>query len=126
MRNRETVTSCYTIYCKRHLIDGLVDREAGDLARGVFLEFDVSELDTLDCLVWRHLGIDRLYLILKVFLKIGYAFVLKKVGIREDLCHYRDPVFLYTAFTCIDNNFIYALNLLKISLDFLRIDVLAV
>ena len=108
------------------LVDGLVDGEAGDLAGSVLLELDVAELDALDGLVRRHLGVESLYLIFEIGLRIGYTLVLEEVRIWEDLCNDRDLILLDTAFASIYNDFIHTLNLLKISLDLFRIDILSV
>ena len=108
------------------LVDSLVDIETRDLSGCIFLEFRISELYPLYRLVRRVFSIQILDLILEILLKVGYALVFQKFCIREYLGNNCNLILLYAAFSCIYNNFNNAFNLLKISLDFLRINIFSI
>ena len=108
------------------LVNRLINRKSCDLAGSILLELYIPEFHALDSLVRRHARVKSLYLILKIFLHISDSLVGKQIRIRVNLSNDCDLVLLDAAFTCIDYDLIHTFHLLEISLNLLRIDILAV
>ena len=128
LKYKDEYTNLISAHIGRHIsqLDSLINRESRDLTRSILLELIIPELHAFDRLIRRHLGIKSLHLILEILLSIVYSHVGKKVRIREDFRNDSDLVFLHAALSRVNDHLIHTLDLLKISLNLLRIDILSV